>query len=246
MSPENPIFTLPEPHTKLMRYMCYAKFAYLLYRRALYFAPISSLDDQYEGTLPHPYSAIGLTAQIDYGDISDDERRRAEEVHRTHREVMRRCTMINSWCLSEHESISMWDRYAPTDGLAVSTDVKALLAGFLGNDTVQIGEVHYINYDREVFRLGLGQAFNAFIPFLHKRREYADEREIRAIVSDLVEKPDTLSLTHQPVDLGVLIQELVVSPEAGDWLIPLLTDDLKRNGLDAPVRRSTLSRIPTY
>ena len=141
MSPENPIFALPESHTKLLRYMSYAKFADLLYRRALYFAPVSSLDDQYEGTLPHPYSAIGLTAQIDYGDIFDDERRRTEEVHRTHREVMRRCTMINSWCLSEHESISMWDRYAPTDGLAVSTDVKALQAAFLGSDIVHIGEV---------------------------------------------------------------------------------------------------------
>ena len=221
-----------------MRHMSYAKFADALYRKALFFAPVTSLSDKFEGTLPHPYSETGLASHIDYGDDADDARPSAEKALRTSREIMRHCSMINSWCLSEHESISMWDRYAPTDGLSILTDVKSLKAAFSGSHSVLIGEVHYIDYDRDMFQLGLGRPFNAFIPLLHKRREYVDEREVRAIVADHIEKPNTSKLRHQPVDLAVLIKEIIVSPEAGDWLIALVSHDLERNGINALVSRA--------
>lgn len=245
MYSDHPLFKLPEPHTKLMRYMSYSKFADLLFRRALYFAPVDSLYDQYEGTLPHPYSAVGLTAQIDYGDISEDERHNVEKVLKDHREGMRNCTMVNSWCLSEHETMSMWDRYAPTDGLAVSTDVKSLQVSLLDSAPVFIGEVQYIDYDADFFKLGVGHAFNALIPFLHKRREYADEREVRAVVSTLGVNQNTSGLTYQSVDLRCLIKEVIVSPNAPYWLIPLIQNDLNQSSIDALARISTLSKVPT-
>ena len=105
-----------------------------------------------------------------------------------------------------------------------------------------LGEIRYINYDRDFFQLGLDRPYNGLIPFLHKRREYVDEREIRAVVSDLFEKPDTLRLTSQSVDLAVLIQEMVVSPEAGDWLFPLIKSDLERNSLGVVPRDVVYSR----
>lgn len=245
MYAEHPAFILPESSTEVMRYMSYAKFASLILEQSLYFSPLSSLEDKYEGTLPEPY-AIGLSSFMDIDGLSDDQKKHHDHALQQFRIGMRDCTMICSWCLSDHESISMWDRYTHTDGLAILSDVESLKTSFVGSDDVYIGIVHYIDYQRELFVVEPESYFNAFLPCLHKRREYSDEKEIRALVSDLLMKPDTMRLTKQLVDLSLLIKGVVVSPEAGDWLISLIESDLGRIGVQAPVTRSSLKRNPVY
>ena len=242
MYSEHPAFQLPDPWTKIMRYMSYAKFADLLRRNSLYFAPFSSLDDKYEGTLPQPMADAGLLAGIP--NLADDNRQTWEGHFRTYRKQVRDQIRICSWCVSEYESISMWDRYAATDGLAISSDVGSLIASFIGVQDIHIGKVHYIDYSREILKLQPDGYFNLFHPSLHKRREYSDEKEIRAVVEAPKDSSDNLSLNYQPVELEPLLKGVTVSPEAGDWLIELIESDLQRVGISVPVERSLLSRVP--
>ena len=264
---EHPDFTLPEATTKLMRYMSYAKFADLLYRKALYFPVASSLSDPHEGTLPHPYSLSVLSSNFCGSDVYGSEVMQKDlyDIFRKFRGMARRRTMINSWCFSERESIPMWERYADTDGVAVSTDVSCLKAAFIGSDDIYIGEVRYIDYDCQWFTTDPHPAttlHDLLAPFIHKREEYSDEREVRAIATDyrLSEMQDLWSrepfdserkyvpseLMYQPVNLKVLIQEVIVSPDAGEWLTSLVRHNLVREGMDVPVSRSTLARVPNY
>lgn len=239
---EHPSFNLPDPTTTIMRYMSYAKFADLLRRRALYFAPVSSLDDKYECTLPQPLATMGLMAGIP--DITDEDRPRLEEQFRAFRFQGRQRIRICSWCVSEYESISMWDRYAVTDGLAISSDVGSLMASFSGDDNIYIGMVHYIDYSREFLKMPPDGYFNSFHPSLHKRREYSDEREVRAVVRTPDSSGGDLSISYQAVELEHLLKGVVVSPEAGEWLIELIGVDLEREGINVPVERSFLTRVP--
>ena len=263
MYSEHPNLTLPEATTKLMRYMSYAKFADLLYRKALYFPVVNSLSDQYEGTLPHSYSLLDLPSNAYGGEVMQND---MYNIFRRFREIYRRRTMISSWCLSEHESISMWERYSNKEGVAISTNVSSLKSAFIGNDDIYIGEVRYIDYDRDRFTSSEHPStdlHNSLIPFIHKRKEYSDEREIRAIAIDhiLSELQEAFSrdatfdneknyvpseLMYQSVNLKVLIQEVIVSPDAGDWLTSLVRYDLAREGIDVPVSRSTMVRVPNY
>ena len=242
MYSEHPAFQLPDPSTKIMRYMSYAKFADLLHRNSLYFAPFCSLDDKYEGTLPQPMAEAGLLAGIP--NLADDNRKKSEEFFRTYRMQVRDQVRICSWCMSENESISMWDRYAATDGLAISSDVGSLMVSFTGDRNVRISMVHYIDYTSEILRMLSDGLYNFFHPSIHKRREYSDEKEIRAVVEAPDDRPDDPSINYQPVELESLLKGVTVSPEAGDWLIELIEGDLQRAGISVPVEKSLLSRVP--
>ena len=244
MYTEHPAFILPDPSTSIMRYMSYGKFADILFRSSLYFSPLSSQKDEYEGTMPLRLAGTRLLEGIP--DISVTNLQEMSEGIRQYRVSMRDRIMINSWCLSEHESISMWDRYADRDGLAISSDISSLLSSFTGEHTIYVGKVHYIDYVRESLRMPPHGKFNGFHPSLHKRREYSDEREVRAIVEVPLRKTTNVDLSHQPVDLSTLTKGVILSPEAGDWLIPLIEADLDRYGIDVEVTRSLLTRAPNY
>ena len=227
-----------------MRYMSYAKFADLLRRSSLHFSPLSSLSDTYEGTLPHTYVLKPRTASLAYPWLTDDKRQEFVEFVEKHRPRPRECTMISSWCLSEFESISMWDRYADKEGLAIMSDISSLKASFIGHDDVFIGKVYYIDYNSDFFVPDAGAVRNVMVPFLHKRREFSEEKEIRAVALDDLPSHYTERLSYQPVDLQVLIHKVVINPDADEWFSRLIDSDLERNGIDAPVERSQMSREP--
>ena len=244
----HPAFSLPNGSTKLMRYMSYAKLAHLLHEEVLYFARIDSLPDRYEGTLPHNKYDRGPTAVEHYGftNLPEGMIGPVDQALYHDRDLTRRTTRINSWCLRDHESISMWDRYAQVDGVAVSTDVRSLTEAFTGRHDVLIGQVHYLDYEGDIIPLSADKALNTFAPFLHKRREYIDETELRALVHDWIDNSNIDGMMYQPVDLTILIHEIIVSPDVGDWLVDIIRSDLARKEIDAPVNRSKLSRTPNY
>ena len=101
-------------------------------------------------------------------------------------------------------------------------------------------------------------------PYFHKRIEFQDEREVRAIMSatpyvpdpahpdrDDVKVPDYsrdicdvgLGYEVNPVDL---IHEVVISPHAQSWLTELVARLMERYGLQIPVSQSQLLRVPSW
>ena len=138
----------------------------------------------------------------------------------------------------------MWDRYTDKEGLAIVSDISSLKASFVGHDHVYIGKVYYIDYASERFVPNDGGVSNPLVLCLHKRVQFSDEVEIRAVVYDYLPGPYSDRLLYQPVDLQILIHKVVISPNADEWLMQLIESDLERNGIDVPVEKSQLSRKP--
>jgi hypothetical protein len=117
----------------LWRYMNFAKFVSLLESRALHFARVDVLEDEFEGSLSIPMSVlprIGIDQhgqQVEIGPWSES----FDAQMRAARETLRHCIWVNCWNRSETESAALWDLYARRDqGIAVRTTFGRLVSSF--------------------------------------------------------------------------------------------------------------------
>ena len=86
---------------------------------------------------------------------------------------------------------------------------------FLEADNVYCGLVQYIDYDRDWLPEGY-----TFLPFLHKRKSFAHEREVRIVHQDLPKSDRGISVGVEnsllgitiPVNLDLLIGRVYVAP----------------------------------
>lgn len=102
-------------------------------------------------------------------------------------EAMPRYTFINCWSLGEYESAALWRMYVPPEGgVAIRSTFRRLIKCLLPSEedkdpgmgnTVFMGRVHYIDYERDLIPEG-----NSFWPFVHKRRSFEFEQEVRACI----------------------------------------------------------------
>ena len=103
----------------------------------------------------------------------------------------------NCWLLSDNESHSMWAEYgdkSPTS-IAIQTTVGDLINSFESTKfDVHIGTVKYKDYENEhiegyedFMSIDLNKPENVlrlfYAPIMHKRNVYADEHEVRAVIS---------------------------------------------------------------
>ena len=168
-----------------------------------------------------------------------------------------RFMMVNCWHESEYDSQAMWRVYAGGKyGIAIKTDMKSLGGCFVNRLPDAIVKVGYIPYDQEIIPLGLAT------PLLFKRPNFDYEREVRVVVTDLLEHQTTRK-TEDPapdvyltdvddegryydVDPEQLIHEIVISPYAAPWMTELTRAVTKRYGLNVPVVQSSLSQKPPW
>ena len=180
MHQEHPIFTSPAPEAKLWRYMDVNKLIALLETCCLFFARADRLGDPCEGALspfnyavrPHVYPTLEPAAL----------RSLSEQLATAFRE-QRRHTFVSCWHENKHESAAMWKLYLKSDeGIAIQTTFDRLKRAFAlyGDRPVFIGQVRYLDYEKEFI-----PESNSFSPLLHKRRSFAHENEVRAIIDAL-------------------------------------------------------------
>ncbi len=81
--------------------------------------------------------------------------------------------------MNEHESAAMWKLYAQTNEAVAIQSTYQKLASCLP-ENVFVGVVHYIDYETQWLPEG-----NAMWPFVHKRKSFEHERELRALFEDL-------------------------------------------------------------
>ena len=255
-------YTTPPDDETLWRYMSTHKFASLLAEAALFFVRIDQLEDEYEGSAAKPYRASRAKYN---GKELNSCCFEALEIDLRER---RRFTLVNCWQRSTHESDAMWRLYCPDkEGIAVKTTVGSLKHSLLGAEPVFIGEVLYSDYDEPFVRTApAGQAsFTMGSPAVRKRHHFEYEQEVRAVIdfSSLARKslhqcgvalplisPDAPDICEKgvfyPVDLSTLIKEVVLSPYAGAALEPSVKRSIRASGLNIPVRRSSMARVPHY
>ena len=123
--------------------------------------------------------------------------------------------------------------------------------------------MQYIDYKRNQIPEN-----NLLSPYLHKRKSFEHEREVRAIIqkfpvgiipSELKNSIRSISTVeinqwldvcesgiHYDIDINLLIQEIVIAHFAPEWLLDLVKQVATRYGLKAPINRSHLAETPIW
>ena len=246
MYKEHPVFEKPENENALIwRYMDFTKFISLLDKSSLFFARSDKLDDPFEGS--YSKANVRLRPEV-YKDIPQDMLKKISSYF----EVIRRFTLINCWHLGEYESAAMWRLYLKSnEGIAVRSTFNLLKDCFQSEEQdVYIGKVKYIDYETEWMPEG-----NTFYPFVHKRKSFEHERELRAIIQKIGIKEDkTLDTStplfrqgaYIPVNLSRLIDKIYIAPTSPEWLGDLIRSVIEKYGLDKQVVQSSLDEAPVY
>jgi len=242
MYSDHPQIQTPDLSTPLWRYINFTKFVSMLDSRSLFFARADKLGDPFEGSIPevntaHRSQEIPADALLVLGDF---------------RRAALRFSLVNCWHSGEHESVAMWRLYATQyEGIAIQTTVQALTSSLVGEETVYVGEIEYVDYAKDPIPEG-----SSLTPFFHKMIEFQHEREVRALYQyfpfqkqpgKFTEWTDQWEVgTNIKVSLEDLIKSVVVAPLAPDWFLELVRSSSERYGLEVPVRRSRLSDTPSY
>jgi hypothetical protein len=238
----------PQPHnpqTRVWRYMDFAKYVSILDSSCLYFARADRLGDPFEGS--YPRGSIDLRPALYKLAPDADESRELEAASRLLR-WFPQWVYLSCWHMSEHESAAMWQLYAKSnDAVAVASSYERLASCLPAS--VSIGAVTYIDYDFELFRMD-----HVLSPFMHKRKSYQHEREVRALVFDPPKEKGRLLDERENTQLGLpvaikpseLIEDVYVAPTAPDWFRDLVRQVSRKYGQTFEIHRSSLDAAPIY
>jgi hypothetical protein len=240
---DHPLFIAPSNRdATLWRYLDFAKFIALLQTKALWFPRADLLGDPFEGSFTMPATEY-------YRQMMPPEDHRIVEVLGPQTEaISRRMPQfhhISCWHAEEYESAAMWAVYGGQGkGIAVKTTFARLVGSFQGSDQIFVGLVRYIDYGSDWIRRD-----NSFRPFLHKRKSFEHEKELRAILmrwpgdewlGKWVQAPPSASGVAVPVDLEQLIQGVCIAPSSRDWFKEVVVETASRYGLGVKPSRSDL------
>jgi hypothetical protein len=205
---------------------------------ALFFPRADQLGDAWEGAMSRVN--VMLRPQV-YKDLTPEQRSQLLPSLSLMFAKARQEIYISSWHHNDVESAAMWRLYLKSDeGIAVQTTVGRLkdsLEAYLVH-SVLIGTVEYLDYDSTFI-----PEDNMFAPFLCKRRSFAHENEVRAIILD----PASVSTgVRVAVSLETLIENVYLAPTTPDWILQAVQSLLDRFGISRTVLRSSLSESPVY
>jgi len=241
----HPCFQPPSnPEAPIWQYLDFTKYVSFLEYEGLFFSRADRLGDPYEG-VSHPE---GSSPQP--GSAKETANPRAAFLEQKERLVkwMTQWTYVNSWHICEHESAAFWKLYGHTAETVALRSTYTRLQNCLP-ENAQAGVVQYIDYKREWQPEG-----NAFWPFVHKRKSFQHERELRALVQDLPFNGGELEIGKQnqesgktvPVNLRKLVERVYVSPAAPPWFVQLVGNVTERYGFAFAVQQSGLVKDPVY
>ncbi len=244
MYQEHPSFLPPSPDAVLWRYMDFTKFASLIDTESLFFAKSDKLGDPFEGSLSQVN--VDLRPSI-YGEEIASKISKA--ISGSDYERLRQYILISCWHESSYESDAMWARYSRLDdGVAIKTNFQALANSLVCDTEVFIGQVSYVDYQATFI-----PEENMFDRYLHKRKGFEHEKEVRAIVmrfpSNVMRSPSKKvndDGEYFEVNLSKLIHEVVVAPFAPDWFFELVKSVATRYCITAPVTKSSMADSPVW
>lgn len=264
----HPIFVQPENEDELVwRYMDFTKFVSILESRCLYFARADKLGDPFEGSLPK--RNVNAREVIQRGVLPPDTPQEIQEQYlrqvTSTGEINQRWLKfyaINCWHMNDHESAAMWNLYLKSnEGIAIQSTYRKLRASIVDNERVFLGKVEYIDYEKDAIdhyydsNSANPNVYNPFSTFVHKRKSFKHEQEVRA----LVWKPPTVAedrIGHYQdtitdgvnirVNVEHLVEKVYVAPSAPSWLSDLVRAVAQRYGFTFEVAPSKLDERPIF
>jgi len=237
---KNPTCRLSSELTrKIWRYMDITKFIALLENRALFFPNIQLFPDPMEGYLSTLTHAKLVFADLN---LSEQEQRKSLEIKKRNLDILksgRDSLYISAWHMNDNESVAMWRLYLKSDeGIAIQSTIQRFISAISESDEViNIGEVEYIDFNREETPCN-----NVLAPALFKRKSYEHEKEIRAIIL----RPNGGEGINVKIDTNMLIEKIYLAPGMPEWIYGLVGKILKRYNLDKRISSSSLDQVPMY
>lgn len=256
----------PNDEDTLWRYTNFEKFVNLLDTESLFFTRADKFEDPYEGFIPQ--SIIDAYKQY-LNSITTENM--VEKIIREN-EASRKYVMCNCWHQNVVESMAMWEKYHMRDsGVAIKTTMQKIKNSLTSKHAIYIGNIEYIydnmNDDQYMQNFLQSETLLAkkltYFPYFRKRKEYEHEQEVRLIVDIDPFVMDALS--NQTVDIFLetglpdicdigmlfnievneLIDEVIVSPYAEDWITETVRSVVQKFGFNFKVNPSTLLDAPT-
>ncbi len=232
--------------------MNFTKFVAMLEKRGLFFARARQLDDSFEGSYSRANEVLRPQVYTQAG-LSPEQQKHLFGQFKVFTEQVRSWVLVNCWHMNEGESAAMWKLYTATNESACIQSTYYRLRDVLPASDFVVSVVHYIDYATEWLPEG-----NLMYPYVHKRRSFAHERELRALRFDpppavlkgegspdfAADPPD--AGVWQPVDLSKLIERVYVAPAAPRWFRDLVASVVKRYDLDLPIHQSDLDAAPFF
>lgn len=207
------------PDMPLSRYMTLDKFRSLIKEAAIYCRRIDLFQDQFEGRLnaeDQEKRREEMWAFFQKMGMEKDQFDTAEEFMNSHGLWSDQSQgFVSCWYGSDEESDRMWAEYCPEGGVLLKTTVAALRSALPQEPPTIIQPITYV--DRETESLKDSDLDVWFV----KDNEFVHENEIRLVahvpppIKRIDDKHGQLHIPQHyfvPVDLGILIQGIVLSP----------------------------------
>ena len=149
--------------------------------------------------------------------------------------------------MNQNESAAMWRLYSATNQAIAIKSTYEVLCDVLP-EKVYVGVVKYIDYATEWLPDG-----NTFWPYVHKRRSFQHEQELRAVIQNptrygklVLSGPPNQTGELVPVALESLLKEVIVAPTASEWFRDLVKAITIRYGIEVMVNQSVLDDAPVF
>lgn len=234
--------------------ICLASCPYCI--RKLCFFRADTLGDPFEGSAPHQNSLEGIKEAIArrkddksfafMPELTDEQLFQAFSQLADARKRFTSQMYVNCWHMNSNESYAMWKLYGRYDeAIALQTDFETLDAAL--PDYVMFGALRYIDYRTDF--INAGNLLNAFI---HKRKSFENEQEIRGVIwaADDTRKANPKIPDIQgsgilvPIEFNKAFQAVRVSPLAPNWLLSIVTDVRQKYQVTIPIIQSDMSKEP--
>lgn len=268
----NSSLEMPESDTIIWRYLDFTKFVSILDSSSIYFSRSDTLKDPFEGSYTKTNIDIrkseitdALIEFIKKIDPSRDKQNLLESYAKCSK-VARELIYVNSWHINQYESAAMRQSYLKCDeGVAIKSSIGRFgLSLKETRDIVFAGKIKYIDYEKEVI-----PAENEYQPFMHKRKSFEYENEMRAMLrvpwheivdgvltlypdmeipnimkaEEVMWTEDRLGmsgvLVH--VNLDALIEKIYIPPTAEDWFFDLVKSVTKKYEIHKEIVQSSLA-----
>ena len=228
--------------------MDFTKLVSLLHRQSLHFVRSDRLDDPFEGSYPRANLPLKEAFEMELSEHIGDKAEMIVENTENFRRMARIWIYLNSWHMNDHESAAMWKVYAQTKEAVAVRSTYASLRKVLP-DRINIGTVQYIDFESQPI-----PEVNVLYPFMYKRMSYSHERELRALIFQVVDEHDQVindpdlapKGTYVEVDVDELVHSIYVAPGSPAWFREVVAGVCSTYGLEKEVFQSSIDDEPFY
>jgi hypothetical protein len=123
---------------------------------------------------------------------------------------------VSCWHANVQEAPALWAMHASRAGIAIKSTVGRLKAAVIDEKPFHIVSVTYLDFEGEgdSSRIGFGTDIPAFL----KHKVFEQEQEVRVVM--LHARAPVPESQRLACNIPALIDQVYLSPESDDWLIP--------------------------